>query len=474
MGRFLFIQDNGVNENIGVMSIAGVLRAAGHDVNLLLTDEHPDYLDLIHRYQPTVIGFSFMTGNRKRIYAIAKKIKARFSVPIIVGGVHPTLFPEDIDFDYVDYVCIGEGEYPALDLTNALDRGEDTTHIQNLWCRRDGVVIKNPLRELIQDFDSLPLPYREIYYKYPFIRDLPIKRFISGIGCPFQCTFCHNPMHIRMFKGLGKFVRKKSVARVISEIRHVKDNYVLNRVHFSDDLFVLDKAWVREFLAAYRREINVPFSCNIRIDRVDEDMIRDMHESRCCGVSFGIESGSERIRNGILKKNLQESDIVRYAAVFKKYNIKMKVTNLLGLPEETLDEAFQTIAINQRIKSDYIGATVLVPYPKTGIVDYAIQKGLLPEDFSIQTFDQVMRRSLMKSAYTREFENLCALFNLTVKFPAITPITRRIIKLPLQRLFSVFRLWEAFEGMVYHGLLNGAGVRYTYHIYKNIVQDIWS
>jgi radical SAM superfamily enzyme YgiQ (UPF0313 family) len=277
-----------------------------------------------------------------------------------------------------------------------------------------------------------------------------------------------------MFKGHGSFLRKKTVQRVIKEIRHVKDNYVLKRVHFSDDLFVLDKKWVKEFLVAYRKEIDIPFSCNVRVDRVDEEMIRDMHASKCCGVSFGIESGSDRIRNGILKKNLKEEDIVKNAGIFKKYGIKMKITNLLGLPDETLEEAFQTIEINQRIKSDYIGATVLVPYPKTGIVDYAIERGLLPPDFSIHNFDQVMRRSIIKSPYTREFENLCALFNLTVKFPCITPLTKKLIKLPLQRLFSVLRLWEAFEGMVYHDLFNLGGFRYTYHIYKNVIRDVWS
>ncbi|MEI6127643.1 MAG: radical SAM protein, partial [Pseudomonadota bacterium] len=417
MGRFLFVQDNGVNENIGVMSIAGVLKAGGHDVDLILLDEHPsNYIDLIKNYNPNLIGFSFMTGNRMWAFKTAQMLKEQLGKPVIFGGVHPTLFPEDIDFTYVDYLCVGEGEYPVLELMNALERGSDASAIKNLWIKKDGgAVIKNEVRDLIQDLDTLPMPYREIYYKYAFIRDLPIKRFITGIGCPYQCTFCHNPMHIRMFKGHGKFLRKKSVQRVIGEIRQVKDAYVLKRVHFSDDLFVLDKKWVKEFLAAYRAEIAVPFSCNVRVDRVDEEMIRDMHESKCCGVSFGIESGSDRIRNGILKKNLKEDDIVRNAGIFKKYGIKMKITNLLGLPEETLEEAFQTIDINQRIRSDYIGATVLVPYPKTGIVDYAIRKGLLPPDFSIKTFDQVMRKSHMKSPYTREFENLCALFNLTVK-----------------------------------------------------------
>jgi radical SAM superfamily enzyme YgiQ (UPF0313 family) len=281
-------------------------------------------------------------------------------------------------------------------------------------------------------------------------------------------------MHIKLFKGHGKFVRKKSVARVINEIRQVKENYVLKRVHFSDDLFVLSKKWLREFLEAYRREIDLPFSCNIRVDRVDEEMIRDMYESKCWGISFGIESGSDRIRNGILKKNLKEEDIINNSRIIKKYGIKLIITNLMGLPDETLEEAFQTVEINQKIQADYIRANVVVPYPKTGLVDYAMERGLLPADFSIHTFDQVMRSSVIKSPYTREFENLCALFNLTVKFPFITPLTRKLVKLPFTRLFSVLRAWEAFENMLYHQLFNRAGFRYTYHIVRNVLRDVWN
>jgi anaerobic magnesium-protoporphyrin IX monomethyl ester cyclase len=474
MGKFLFIQDNGVNENIGVMSIAGVLKSGGHDVDLILIDEHPrNYLTLIAEYNPDLIGFSFMTGNRRWAYETAQKIKNHLGKPIIFGGVHPTLFPEDIDFSYVDYVCIGEGEYPVLELMNTLDHGGDTTTIKNLWIKKDDAVIKNELRDLIQDFDSLPLPYREIYYKYKFIRDLPVKRFISGIGCPYQCTFCHNPLHIKLYKGKGKFVRKKSVKRVIDEIRAVRDSYVLKNAHFSDDTFVLDKKWLSEFLAAYRQEIHVPFSCNIRIDQVDENMIRDMAQSGCYGVSFGIESGSERIRNTILKKNLKRDDIINNAKLIKKYGIKMIVTNLMGLPEETLEDAFKTVALNQEIQADYTRAGVLLPYPKTEIADYAIERNLLPPDFSIATFNQVVRKSIVKSPHMREFENLCALFNLTVTWPALTPLTRKLIKFPFTRFYSLTRCWEAFENMLYFRLFNPAGFRYGFHIARNDLRDVW-
>jgi len=475
MGKFLFVQDNGVNENIGVMSIAGMLKAHGHHVDLIIVDEHRnDYLQRISDCDPDIIGFSFMTGNRRWAYETARHIKLAMNTPIIFGGVHSTLFPEDVDFSYVDYVCIGEGEYPTLELMNKLQANEDCSTIENLWVKHEGGIKKNPLRNLIEDFDALPLPYREIYYKYKFIRDLPIKRFISGVGCPYNCTFCHNPLERQIFRGKGRHVRKKSPERVIEEIKQVKNSYVLKRVHFSDDLFVLDKKWLSRFLSLYRQEIAVPFSCNIRIDQVDENTIRDMKQSNCWGISFGIESGSEYIRNVILKKNLKEKDIVDNAAIIRKYGIKTIVTNLMGLPGETIDDAFETIALNQKIKVNYIRANVLVPYPKTEIVDYAIEKNLLPADYSIKNFDQALRKAMIKSPHAREFENLCALFNLTVKFPIITPITRKLIKLPFTGLFSVLRAWEAFENMLYHQLFNVAGFRYSYHVARNVLRDIWS
>ncbi len=256
------------------------------------------------------------------------------------------------------------------------------------------------------------------------------------------------------------------MTRVIREVRYVKDRYPLKNVHFSDDTFVLDKEWLKEFLAAYRREISLPFSCNIRIDQVNAEMIRDLAESGCYGISFGIESGSDRIRNEILKKNLKEEDIIHNSKIIKRHGIKMIVTNLMGVPEETLEDAFKTVAINQKIGADYTRAGVLIPYPKTEIVDYAIERGLLPADYAIHNFTQIIRKSLIRSRYAREFENLCALFNLTVHFPFLTPLTRILIKLPLTRLYSLTRLWEAFENMLYFRLFNLAGFRYFFHIVK--------
>jgi len=247
----------------------------------------------------------------------------------------------------------------------------------------------------------------------------------------------------------------------------------LKNVHFSDDTFVLEKEWLKEFLMGYRKEISLPFSCNIRIDQVNETIIRDLAESGCYGISFGIESGSDKIRNTILKKNLKEEDIITNSKIIKNYGIKMIIANLMGIPEETLEDAFTTVKLNQKIGADYPRAGILIPYPKTEIVDYAIARGLLPPDFSIHNFTQIVRKSLIRSPYMKEFENLCALFNLTVKFPIITPLTKRLIKLPLTRIYSIARIWEAFENMLYFRLFNLAGFRYFFHIVRNVLRDVW-
>lgn len=474
MGRFLFIQDNAVNENIGVMSIAGVLKQGGHDVDLLLTDEHPkNYLDLIAQWDPDLIGFSFMTGNRKWAYETARSIKRAINKKIIFGGVHPTFYPEDISFNYVDYICIGEGEYPVLELMEAIDNGKDDSAIKNLWIKKQDGIIKNPLRNLICDLDSLPLPYREIYYKYTFIRDLPMKRFITGIGCPYKCTFCHNPLHQKLYRGKGKFVRKKSIGRVIQEIENVKNNHFLKRVHFSDDLFILDKAWLKSFLALYRERIDLPFSCNLRIDQVDEDMIRDMKQSKCIGIMFGIESGSEKIRNKILKKKLKQEIIIRNALLIKKYGIRIAVCSLFGLPEETLADAMMTLEINQAIKPFCTRPNILLPYPKTEIAEYAIKHQLLDQDFNIVTFDQDIGKTKIKSDDMKKLINLSALFYLWVRFPFLKPLFTRLLRFPFPRALSLFGFIEGFESMLYHQIFNIKGLRYAFHVLKNATRNVY-
>ena len=130
--------------------------------------------------------------------------------------------------------------------------------------------------------DELPLPDRELYYKYRFLRDMPMKRFISSMGCPYPCTFCHEPVIRSMYKQETKsdYVRRKSVRRTVDEIKYIADRYPLKHVHFSDDLFFIRNSykWLEEFAEVYPKEVGIPWNCNIRYDSVQPAVGRSAGE----------------------------------------------------------------------------------------------------------------------------------------------------------------------------------------------------
>jgi radical SAM superfamily enzyme YgiQ (UPF0313 family) len=236
--KTLFIRTT-ASRNPGIANLSGILKANGHETDLLLVSHTPDLIGAIKQYDPGLIAFSALTGVHHSIEKLAVTIKRQLNIPIIVGGPHPTYSPEMIFGDGIDIICQGEGELAMLELAEALEHNRDVTKIRNLHVKtRNGTVHRNDLRPAVP-LDELPFPDRELYYKYPFLRDMPMKRFISSMGCPYPCTFCHEPVIRDLYKKntQSEYVRRKSVARAVAEIKYIKDRYPLKHVHFSDDLF---------------------------------------------------------------------------------------------------------------------------------------------------------------------------------------------------------------------------------------------
>lgn len=464
--RVLFLHDNAYNESLGVMSISAVLKANGHECNLLIAAEEKNILEKIKNYKPDIVAFSLMTNVHEWGIKFARILKKEMDVLTVFGGPHCTIFPETIEEDGVDVVCVGEGEYPMLDLANNLEMGKNITNIKNLWVKKKNKIYKNPIRNLIQDFDKLPIPDRDLYYKYKFIRDLPMKRIITGFGCPFGCTFCHNHLFKKIYRGKGKYVRKKSVKSIIKEIKYIKENTPLKLIHFSDDTFVIDRDWLFRFLESYKKKINIPFTCNIRIDLVDEEMVKKMREAKCIGVTFGIENGDEKIRNIIMKKNLKDETIIKNSKILKKYKIKILTSNIIGAPGETLESVYKTIEINRKIKADFTRVHILLVWPKLEITKIAQKYGMLPKNFNIKNYKQQLREPLLMSKYNNEFKNLCVFFNLMVKHPKLDFIFKKLIKLPNNWLFNQLKKYDIYEEAKFYKLFNLAGMRYYYHTFK--------
>ena len=193
----------------GLGSISAVLREAGHETQLLYLQREPDrdaFLAQVTAASPDLLAFSTTTHQYPYIQRYAAYAKAaRPDLLILVGGVHPTLAPEEVIANPVlDIIAIGEGEHPLRDLVERLESGRDYFDIDNLWVRRHGEIVRNKLRPLIADLDELPYADRDLFgFDEILAANDGWVDMMSGRGCPYNCSYCCNPGLKKQYHGLG-------------------------------------------------------------------------------------------------------------------------------------------------------------------------------------------------------------------------------------------------------------------------------
>lgn len=441
--KALFIQQD-IFRNYGVMVLSSVLKANGHSCDLLIDMLEKDIIGKIKSVNPDIICFSIPSTRVSWMCNLAKKIKSETNKLIVVGGPHPTFFPEIINEDCVDIACAGEGEYALLELLDKLEKGKDITTIKNIAVKMGGKIYRNPPRNLIENLDELPYPDREIYLKYDFIEDQNTEYFMAGRGCPYNCSFCFNKKYNALYKGKGKILRRHSVSRVISEIKDVirkKDN--ITHLVFRDDTFILGpKEWFDEFFARYKKEINLPFSIMARADLVTDEIIKKLKDAGCHSIRMGIESGNAHLRENVLRKGVTNEQILRAARIIKKYDIKLQVYNIIGIPGETVETALETYELSMKIHPDYAWCSLLQPYPGTEILDIAVKQNLISKDYNIRDLDNSYFQDLpLNLDNKKEMISLQKLFQFGNSFRIPKSVMRRLIKIPPNILFDyIFRV----------------------------------
>lgn len=442
MARIAFIQEE-LRDRFGVMILSAVLKQGGHNCDVFIQEKSKDVVSDILNYHPDIIAFSTMTAGINFALNYAKKLKGKTDAFVLMGGPHPTFYPEIINEECLDAICIGEGEYAVLELANCFDKGEDFRNIKNLWLKKDGKLYKNDLRELI-DTNTLPMYDREIYYdKYHELRDAPTKKFFIIRGCPFNCTYCFNHALKKIYKGKGNIVRFSDIDKIITEMKDVIKKYGAKWVQFNGDTININKEWFMELLDNYKKNIDMPFLCNVRIERVDEEMVKKMKEAKCDRVDFGVEHGDEEIRKNILKRNMTNQQIINGGKLFNKYGIRVQTANIVGVPHETVASAMKTVKLNRQIKPELARCFVLQPYPGTEIYDYAMEHGFLDHNYAFSKlgtgfqigFDGSAKGMSLNLNKHRELTNLYYFFDVLVKHKWLEPIIKLLIKLPPNRVF---------------------------------------
>ncbi len=435
MARILFLQKIW-SENLGPMYLSSAVKSRGHRCGLIIEGGKPRNRD-IRRFDPDIIAFSVTTGTHQWALQRAAELKNELGIPIIMGGAHATYYPEVIHHPALDIICRGEGERALIRLLDSLDKNAPIRDIPNLWIKTPDGIQKNDFDMLEQDLDQIPTPDRWLYYRYRFLRNNENKSFISGRGCPFSCTYCSIAGLRKLYEGKGTFVRFHSPERVVDDILQVKRDYGLNVVIFQDDTFILGVDRLEKLLELYARKVRIPFVCHIRADLVTSHIAALLKTAGCHSVDFGLESGNEALRTTVLGKSISNEQIRDSAEILRKSGIKFRTTNMFGLPGETLDQAFQTVRLNQEIKTDFPSASIYQPYPRTILGDQILSSRGLDSQSTIDSIgSSFFRTSLIASENKNEFINLQKLFWPAVRFPRLLPLIRRLIKLPPNPVFE--------------------------------------
>ncbi|NVN98818.1 MAG: B12-binding domain-containing radical SAM protein [Geobacteraceae bacterium] len=427
----------------GIASISAVLKRAGHTTDLLYVESlNEEDLNRSILAGVDIIAISATTDQFELAGKVVNFIKLNYGIPVILGGVHATVAPEEaIQLDGLTGICIGEGELPLLELVNALGAKNDYLHINNFWFRNGTEIIKNPLRNLISNLDELPFPDRELFDYQQIVNDNydDGAEFMVGRGCPFLCSFCINKSLQDLYRGKGTFVRYRTVDNVISEIRQVVAKYSnISKITFQDDILALNKKWLTEFSGKYASEIGIPFRCNLRADNVDVETLSLLKQANCSELWVGVETGSERLRNSLLKKQLPTATIVEAFDLIHQYGIKSKAYNMLGLPGETCDDIEETIRLNKMIKPDLKNITIFRPYPGTELYEYCKEKNWISDRKVSGYWEESILDQPSLSKEDTYFYQL--LFYYENKAPWLAKIARILNSVRITPRISLFRL----------------------------------
>jgi anaerobic magnesium-protoporphyrin IX monomethyl ester cyclase len=445
MARLLFLQ-NVEYEFLGPMYISAILRQNGHECKLAIGHKIEGFAPTIDRFQPNLIGFSIMTGSHLWAQHMASIVKDEYGIMNVFGGAHPTFFLQFIENKNVDMIIRGEGEEAILEIMNRIDTNRKIEEILNLSLKQNHQIIHYPVNNLQQNLDELPFPDRHLYDILEDRVDQTVRKILTSRGCPYHCSFCSADVLREMYRGKGNYVRFRKIEKVIEECLQLKNINNVRTIYFADDVFGINKEWLYEFLPEFKKQVGLEFMCQVRADLLasDEEYAVRLAEGGCRSVFFGVESGNQQLRNLILQKQISDSQIFKAAESLHQAGIKFRTYNMIGIPGETIEDAYATIEMNIKIKTNYPWCSLYTPFPGTKLSKYAQNRGYLPENFAIDNLSQsFFHHSYLKIPNIEKMVNLQRFFQTVV----LWPWTFRMVKYLISLKPNLLYLW--WFGLIY-------------------------
>ncbi|MBI5145293.1 MAG: B12-binding domain-containing radical SAM protein [Candidatus Omnitrophica bacterium] len=405
------------SNNINTTSIFFKLANPNNTMDKASEDEIDTLINLVKDIRPSLVAVSLRSTMFKLAAEITKKVKDELGVLTLWGGTHPTIHPEQ-SLGHADLVCIGEGERAITELAKKISADADYSDVDNLWVKKNGRIIKNRLSRLIDNLDSVPfadftnenkyLIERGKILKMPLVEERSEYDIMTSRGCPFSCSYCCNSTYRKIYHGLGRYVRRRSVENVLAELKLAKKTFKsISYIYFYDDIFSMDKSWLEDFSFKYRKLIGTPFFCYVHPNYADEYTLRLLKATGLKDVTMGIQSGSKFIRDVFFRRSTSNAKIIDAANIFKYYDINVSYDILLDNPFEKETDRMETLQLLLKLPRPFqLHTHSLTYFPETELTKLALENGLISINDVEDKKQQSLHRWTTTLDYSRNEDNL--------------------------------------------------------------------
>ncbi|OGW79369.1 MAG: hypothetical protein A3G33_03240 [Omnitrophica bacterium RIFCSPLOWO2_12_FULL_44_17] len=391
--------------DLGLGYLGSVLQKKGYEVNIIdCVNENIDnqtLLSHIKTEKPDVIGFKLFTKDLPTVKEISRLIKGYNSnIRVIAGGPHPSCAPTQTleEIEDLDYCFYSDAEMGLCDLVDLLQNGNVAANalkqIPNLVWRDENKQIVVNESTAVENLDSLPFPLWELIdpRNYPpapqgfVFKSFPTAPMLASRGCPFECTFCCG------WRMGGRKIRYRSIDNLISEIKYLHNRFSVNEIHFEDDNFTMRRDYVVEACKAIKNldfKLHWALPQGVRLNTLDEALLRVMKDAGCYSFSLGIESGSQKILND-MKKRQTLAEIRKKVELIDKVGINTMGFFIIGYPTETIEDIKATISFAKSLPLNCASFNIFKPYPGTEIYDQLKKQNRVNSlDWSTFHYDKV-------------------------------------------------------------------------------------
>jgi anaerobic magnesium-protoporphyrin IX monomethyl ester cyclase len=368
---------------LGLAYLAAMSEQRGDSVRVLdmeVEDTSPQ--QVAQEHPPDVIGITATTVQIKDAWQVAQALKQTTQATIVLGGPHPTfLAAESVERPEIDVVVRSEGELTWLDLCAQLERSESLEGVDGVTYQRDGQVVSNPDRPVIDDVDSLPFPAHHLFRIDRYTNLQPTLDDVEGAsypiltsrGCPYRCTYCSQI--------LPRKWRPRSPENVVSEWRWLVRDLGAKEIGVLDDSFNIDRQRVLDICDLIIAEglNHVPWIMinGIRANLVDEELLGRMREAGCIRTAFGVESGNQRILDTVIGKRLTLDQVRAAFKAAKAVGMETIGFFIIGLPGETEQTMDDTIHFACELDPVVANFSMATPFPGTEMHKQVVESGRL-------------------------------------------------------------------------------------------------